>query len=549
MPKFDVIRVTESDLTQEVNFTGRVTPAQNITLALEVGGKIARVYAVVGQRVGANTILAELENAESLAQLAQAKAGVASARAQRAQYEAAFKTQEAKLRELIRGTRPEEIQLAETKVSNADKALADARTNLENTKQRAAIDLTNLYDGIEDIITDAHTKSDDAVRKQTDEMFTDDESNNPQLTFISSNSQAETNAESDRLTAGNALKNLKIELDAVSSLSTQSALDQTLNRSEAHLVIIRNFLTALYSAINSATGISQTTINTHKGNTNTALTNINTAAANISGQKQLIAAQLATNQTNIDVAQSKVTDSENVLRSAEDELLLKKAGPTAEQIDAQEAQVAQAEANIASQHALIAQAEANTKVIEAQIEKAILRSPIGGVVTVQNAKAGEIVGPNQPLISLISEAQFEIEANVPETDISKIRIGDAASITLDAYGNDAIFQANITAIDPAETIVDGVTTYTTTLQFNKEDERIKSGMTANIDIVTDRRENVLIAPQRSVIRKNGDKVLRILLDNGNIQERKIETGLRGSDGNIEITAGVQEGEQIIVSEK
>ncbi len=105
-------------------------------------------------------------------------------------------------------------------------------------------------------------------------------------------------------------------------------------------------------------------------------------------------------------------------------------------------------------------------------------------------------------------------------------------------------------IDPAETIIEGVATYKTTLQFSGNDERVKSGMTANIDILTAKAENVIAIPQRAVAQKeNGDKIVKILKDDGVVEERKVTTGLKGSDGNIEITEGIQEGEKIITSQK
>jgi len=102
----------------------------------------------------------------------------------------------------------------------------------------------------------------------------------------------------------------------------------------------------------------------------------------------------------------------------------------------------------------------------------------------------------------------------------------------------------VVKIDPAETIIEGVATYKTTLQFEKSDGRIKSGMTANIDISTDKRENVLVIPQRAVVSEGAGKF--VMVDNGtsNPEKRKIETGLRGIDGNIEVISGLSEGEKI-----
>jgi len=73
---------------------------------------------------------------------------------------------------------------------------------------------------------------------------------------------------------------------------------------------------------------------------------------------------------------------------------------------------------------------------------------------------------------------------------------------------------------------------------------VKSGMTVDVDIICDSRENVLAVPQRTVFNKNGDKFVRVL-EEKNVKEVKVETGIRGSEGEIEILSGLKEGEKVI----
>jgi multidrug efflux pump subunit AcrA (membrane-fusion protein) len=148
-------------------------------------------------------------------------------------------------------------------------------------------------------------------------------------------------------------------------------------------------------------------------------------------------------------------------------------------------------------------------------------------------------------MAVISKDKFKIETNVPEADIAKVGVGNVANVSLDAYGRDTIFPTKVIAIDPAETVIDGVSTYKVTLQFITEDERIKSGMTANIDIVTAKKEGILAIPQRALIRKDGIRIVRVLVEK-EIEERKVETGIVGFDGFIEILSGLKEGETIVV---
>ena len=215
---------------------------------------------------------------------------------------------------------------------------------------------------------------------------------------------------------------------------------------------------------------------------------------------------------------------------------------------AQQAQVKQAESTVAAQKAQVKYAQANVANYQAQAEKNSLRSPLNGLITKVDAKLGEIAAANLVIVKIISEAKYQIEANVAEVDVADIKIGDVAVITLDAYSTDKEFSAAVIKIDPAETIIDNVPTYKVTFEFAEENAAIKPGMTADLDITTAVKENVLIVPQRAVLKKNGDKIVRVL-ENDVLTEKNVLTGLRGENGEIEIVSGLNEGETIVLSVK
>lgn len=356
-------------------------------------------------------------------------------------------------------------------------------------------------------IQDAYTKSDDAVRNKVDQFFSNPRSANPQIIF-SAGSQLESDIESLRITMENLLNDWKALSD---SLTLSSDLSLALQTAKANLSQVFQFLDKAALAANSASAsgsISQTTLDSYKSDTATARTNVNTATINL-------------------------TTAETALDLEENQLVLKKSGASPEET--------------ATQEAKIKQAGAEAQNIEAQLAKTILRSPIRGIVTVQNAKAGEVVSANQSIVSIISETKFQLEAFIPEFDIANVKTGDPAELVLEAYGPDAVFNAKVIKIDPAETIIEGVTTYKITLQFEKEDSRIRPTMTADIDIRTAKRENAIAIPQRAIIARNGDKFARIVRDN-QVSEVKVEIGLVGQNGLVEIIKGLDEGDKVIVYE-
>lgn len=539
-PRRDTIVVSRMNIMQSVDVIGNVKSTESVDLAFELGGKVKETYIKVGDKVEVGTKLAELNHDNYLADLQQAQAQVSSAYASLDQYKAALTAEQAKMREMESGTRPEEIKIAQTKVDNAKTALANAQINLNNTTLEANTSLNNLYDDVMNILNDAYAKADDAVNKQMDDLFTT--AGNVDFTFEPNNSQLEVSTLDARQKAVSGLTSLRTEIGETHI--SNADLDQALMVGKDEVTKVQAFLNLVSDILKGKTNLTAETLSTYKTSLNTARTNVNTALTSISNQQQLILSQADTNRDSINTAQTSLDSAKFSLQTAEQELSLKLAGYTKEQLDAQKAKVLQAEANVSSQQAFIQQKQANVASVQAQIDKNIIYSPIKGIITKQDAKAGEITNAQTPVISVISEAEFEIETNIPEIDIAKIKIGDKASVTLDAYGDDEKFEAVVVSIDPAEKVIEGVSTYKTVLNFLDGSDKIRSGMTADLEIATNSRENVIAIPNRAVATKEGVKTVK-LLRGDSVVEVPVETGLRGSGGLVEVLSGIKEGDVVI----
>jgi RND family efflux transporter MFP subunit len=287
-----------------------------------------------------------------------------------------------------------------------------------------------------------------------------------------------------------------------------------------NLTEVKNFLDNLALAVNATipnTGTTQTIIDGYKTDLSTARTNVNTAI------------------TSLSTADGQVRSKKVALELAQNNFALIQAGSTAEQISAQQSKYDQ----------VVATAEN----YQAQLRKSSIFSPIEGVVTSIEAKIGEIFSANTVAVSVISESEFHIEVNVPESDIAKVAVGNQATVTLDAYGTDALFPSTVILVDPAETILDGVPTYKVTLQFTQKDDRVRSGMTANITIKNNPHIGVLSVPSRVVFEKEGEKYVKVFTDKKEIVEKKVTTGIRASNGALEIKSGLIEGEEVVFGTK
>lgn len=516
-PAYDTVTVERRDVAREVMVTGTVVPAEEVALAFAVGGRIAQIGADVGDRVAAGTVLVTLDASDL--------------RAARAQHEAAAAAAAADLAALRRGTRTEELRVRETERENAQRALDDVTVVLARADAKGAASLDALYDDAPNVLRDAFAKADDAVRKQTDDCFTNDATANPQLAFRTTNAQAEIDAERDRRAAELILAAWPGRLIGVDT-ATPAALDALLIAMARDLDVMRTFLEEAVATVNAASELSPATVATYKTNLGTARANVNTAATTADDLAQAIAVQRATNASAHASAEADVTTAANARRAADAALALARAGATTEAIAAAEADLASAEALVAA--------------TDADLAKTILRAPFSGIITVQDAKLGAIATAGTPLTTLIADAAFEIRANIPEVDVSGLATGQTAAITLDAYGADAPFTATVASVDPAATVIDGVPTYRTTLVFTAQDVRIRAGMTADVTIAVDRHAGVLAIPQRALTARNGGSAVRALR-NGVVEVIPVTVGLRGSDGYVEITDGLREGDVIIRS--
>lgn len=556
--ELNTMTAERADLVQEVSVTGNVEPAESVNLSFEITGKVNEIYADVGDRVEAGQKLISLNSADIRAQLNQAYAGAASASALVQQYQAALDAQKAKLEELKQGTRPEELQLSQTALENTRKALTDAQSNLETVKAKAETDLNNVYETARTALPAAVDAGKTALLSLSDLQATYFTTANQDKFLIETAKEA---AVFDLLGAANAGAWIRQFISTLNGgvygqvqnlglIVSNEKIETTLRSAINALQKVKNALnTVKVTDAMSSTDVSK--LDTEK-------TSINTQINTLSGHDQSISLQKAANENLITTAENAVNTAENNLDSAADQLRLKEAGYTTQQIQAQEAAVRQAEAYLASQRAQVSSQYAIVQNYQAQMDKTVLYAPISGLVTKMEAKVGEVVFPSSPysdsrltFVSIISDKNYEIETYVAEVDIAKIDIGDPTKVTLDAYGNEREFEALVTSVDPAETIIEGIPTYKVTLQFTEESEDIKSGMTANLDILTDMKEMVITVPQRAVSTKDDKKYVKILkgeeMGQPIIEEVEVVTGVRGSNGTIEIIEGVNEGDEVVIS--
>ena len=215
------------------------------------------------------------------------------------------------------------------------------------------------------------------------------------------------------------------------------------------------------------------------------------------------------------------------------------------------AKTTQSDFTLNSDNAVVASAKAGYDIALNNLSKAVLKAPVSGTIVEVNNKVGEILGTGviKESFARIIADDYIIESNIPESDIVKLKLGQFAKVTFDALPAGDEFDAELIEINPAETVIQDVVYYGIKLKLTNVDPRLKVGMSANIDVATNEKADILMLPLRAIKLNNGEKSVEILKADNTTEEVKITTGLEGDGGMVEVKSGVKEGDKVVTFTK
>jgi HlyD family secretion protein len=167
---------------------------------------------------------------------------------------------------------------------------------------------------------------------------------------------------------------------------------------------------------------------------------------------------------------------------------------TREQLRAVEAQTRVNESQVESALAAVKQREALLKQAEVDLERTLIRAPVDGTVILRNVDAGQTVAASLQAPVLFTIAQdlhdMQVEAAIDEADVGRLRLGQAATFTVDAFPRRS-FSGEIRQIRKSPQTVQNVVSYTVVISASNPDLSLLPGMTANVRVVVERRDSVL----------------------------------------------------------
>jgi len=264
-------------------------------------------------------------------------------------------------------------------------------------------------------------------------------------------------------------------------------------------------------------------------------------------------------------AETRVTQTEYNLAKAQENLAKIEAGSDPLELARTETQVTQAEYNLAKAQETLAKTEAGpdpkelevaqAKVVSAQanleeartaLAAATMVAPFGGTVITVGAEKGDLVSSGTIVVTLADLSNLRVSAIVDETDISKVEVGQQVEVTFDAFPG-LSFLGQVLEVPLQGTLSQNVLTYEVPVSLEgAEGVALKTGMTANLNIVVGRRENALLVPAMAVQQgEEGNVVMVQDTPQGTAVATPVQVGL--SDGTyVEIVSGLIEGDRVLV---
>lgn len=496
-PAYETVKVERGTLKQSVEVTGKVESVDALSLRFETAGAVTAVNVKEGAIVKAGQLLANLRLSELNAAIMQASAN---------------------LNQKLAGNTPESINQLQAALNKAKADLSAVQGDIPGVESSKLVQ--DAYDSalvtlqsIQVILSSSLTAADNILG--VDSIFVNDE-------FENMLSVASLNTLDTAKNSYHAAKSSKVDFDSVTNVLNKNADHQQVNavmdKGKDALLAMKDLLFQVKAALD----------NTFPGN-NLSVSELDILKTNIQ-----------TARTNVAAKYASLIDAYHAIGTARNNYYAYQALVEKSEAALKDAQNPPREVDVAYYRATLAAAAASR-------DKAILRAPIDGVVTKINKKRGEFVSSADIAIEMLSP-HYEIKVDIPETDVAKLKLNDAAVVTLDAFGDEVKFTGKVVSIDPDSTDVQDVVYYKVRISLDDTDKPIKPGMTANVTITTASVGEALIVPTRAIRSNSAGKYVRVLV-NGQEQEKPVQVGLKGDDGKSEVLSGIKAGEEIIVAIK
>jgi len=263
------------------------------------------------------------------------------------------------------------------------------------------------------------------------------------------------------------------------------------------------------------------------------------------------AANIKVAEANLEQGEAELREAERALKRSADLLEKNFVSPAAH--DTAIARYARAKAAISGYHAAIAAARATHRAARVAVEQTLIRAPFDGVVLTKNANVGDVITPfssalgsQAAVVTMADMSTLEVEADVSESNIGKVQLGQACEVQLDALPGRR-FRCEVQRLVP--TVDRSKATVTVKVRFVDKDPRVLPEMSAKVaflsQAVPEKDNKPLIAVPAAAIVARDEKNVVYAVRDGSAVEVPVQVGAR--IGDLVQVSGVAVGEKVIVN--
>ncbi len=556
----EIVAAFMGDLSSSASASGKVQPQREAQLSLSAAGIVKTVFVEVGEMVEVDAPLLQLETdnldraiANAQQNVAIQEANLAELLAETMEYdivsaEASVASAQANLDDLLAGPSPEQIaaQQANLRAAQASISANNAQLNQANAPANQ-----------QDIVTaEANLRSANAAVNAAWQSL-------QELQKGSSEADLAT-ARANLLTAQQQKNSAQDFYDDVFTCYEQDdgynycPKESLQDQAAEQLQIANTNLQASQARLNDLqNGASPDAIAQAESNLASANAQRDSAQASLDKLKE------GADVDSVAAAQANVSSAVANRDAAQANLDLLLAGNSDAQIEAARAQLAQAEASLAAlvagasderiaiSAAQLEQARINLEEAQTNLDNATLRAPFAGIITAIHVSEGEFA--SGLVVEIADAQQFIVVLDVDEIDLRNLKLGERANVTLDVFPDDQL-AGNVSFIAPVpQTNNSEIVSYEVRLTLDDTDLPVRIGMTANANLETARREDVLLIANNAIQadRQRGTFSVNLVTDDNPetfaFEETEITIGLRDSQF-TEVTSGLNAGDQILIGD-
>ncbi|MES2071832.1 MAG: efflux RND transporter periplasmic adaptor subunit [Pseudomonadota bacterium] len=244
-------------------------------------------------------------------------------------------------------------------------------------------------------------------------------------------------------------------------------------------------------------------------------------------------ARLTTQEAMVDEARAKLSLAQKNRQS--NETLLKQNYISQNAFDTMHNGVELAQASLKS-------AISQREVAQIAVADTLIKSPVDGIVSKRSVQAGEKVSPDSPLFTIVNLSQLILEAQVPSSEIPRVRIGQTVSFNVDGFSSRS-FSGKVARINPATEA--GSRSMLVYIEVNNADGALKGGMFAKGSLTLERTGSYPVMPLSAVRQQSGKDIVYKIVDN-QVQQQAVKLGLRNEDeGVVQVLQGLDAGANVI----